>query len=93
MENVFEFILNLFLDNGVIIAVATFIVGQIIKGFKKVPNSVIPLIGGVLGVILGITIPGLFEGKDIITSGILGLALGWASTGGYETIKQLKGGK
>lgn len=93
MENVFEFILNLFLDNGVIIAVATFIVGQIIKGFKNVPNNVIPLVGGILGTILGITIPGLFEGKDIITSGILGLALGWASTGGYETIKQLKGGK
>lgn len=93
MENVFEFILNLFLDNGVIIAVATFIVGQIVKGFKKIPNNIIPLIGGIIGIILGITIPGLFEGKDIITSGILGLALGWASTGGYETIKQLKEGK
>ena len=43
-----------------------------------------------LGALLGCTIPGLFEGKDIITSGILGLALGWAATGGYETIKQLK---
>lgn len=90
MENVFEFILNLFLDNGIIIAVATFIVGQIVKGFKKIPNSVIPLLGGIIGIILGVTIPGLFEGKDVITSGILGLALGWAATGGYETIKQIK---
>lgn len=90
MENVFEFILNLFLDNGVIIAVATFIVGQIIKGFKQIPNNVIPLLGGIIGTILGVTIPGLFEGKDVITSGILGLALGWAATGGYETIKQIK---
>ena len=90
MENVFEFIINLFLDNGIIIAVATFIVGQIVKGFKKIPNSVIPLLGGIIGIILGVTIPGLFEGKDVITSGILGLALGWAATGGYETIKQIK---
>lgn len=90
MENVFEFILNLFLDNGIIIAVATFIVGQIIKGFKQIPNNVIPLLGGIIGTILGVTIPGLFEGKDVITSGILGLALGWAATGGYETIKQIK---
>ena len=90
MENVFEFILNLFLDNGIIIAVATFIVGQIVKGFKQIPNNVIPLLGGIIGTILGVTIPGLFEGKDVITSGILGLALGWAATGGYETIKQIK---
>ena len=90
MENVFEFILNLFLNNGIIIAVATFIVGQIVKGFKQIPNNVIPLLGGIIGTILGVTIPGLFEGKDVITSGILGLALGWAATGGYETIKQIK---
>ena len=90
MENVFEFILNLFLNNGIIIAVATFIVGQIVKGFKQIPNNVIPLLGGIIGIILGVTTPGLFEGKDVITSGILGLALGWAATGGYETIKQIK---
>ena len=90
MKNVFEFILNLFLDDGIIIAVATFIVGQIVKGFKQIPNNVIPLLGGIIGSILGVTIPGLFEGKDVITSGILGLALGWAATGGYETIKQIK---
>ena len=92
MENVFEFIANLFLTNGIIIAVATFVVGEILKGFKKIPNNIIPLVGGLLGIILGISIPDLFEGKDIITSGILGLALGWASTGGYETVKNLKKG-
>ena len=90
MENVFEFIAQLFLTNGIIIAVATFVVGEILKGFKKIPNNIIPLVGGLLGIILGISIPNLFEGKDIITSGILGLALGWASTGGYETIKNLR---
>ena len=90
MENVFDFILELFLDNGIIIAAAAFVVGQIIKGFNKIPNNIIPLIGGILGIALGIFIPGLFEGKDIITSGILGMLLGWGATGGYETVKQFK---
>ena len=92
METIFDFITGLFLTNGVIIAVAAFVVGKILKGFKGVPNNVIPLVGGILGIILGITIPGIFEEKDIITKGILGLALGWAATGGYETIKNLKEG-
>ena len=90
MDVIIDFIADLFLTNGIIIAVAAFVVGQILKGFDKIPNNIIPLVGGILGIILGITIPNLFEGKDIITSGILGLALGWAATGGYETIKNLK---
>lgn len=90
MDNVIKFIADLFVTNGIIIAVAAFVVGEILKGFKKIPNSIIPLVGGILGIILGVTIPNLFEGKDIITSGILGLALGWAATGGYETIKNFK---
>jgi hypothetical protein len=88
MEEIFNFIVNLFVEEGIIIAVAAFVVGQIIKSLK-VPNKFIPLIGGVLGAVLGICIPTVFVGKDIITCGVLGLTLGWAATGGYETIKQL----
>lgn len=90
MENIIDFIADLFLTNGIIIAVAAFVVAEILKGFKKIPNNIIPLVGGILGIILGISIPNIFEGKDIITSGIMGLALGWAATGGYETIKNFK---
>ena len=88
MEQIVEFLTNLFVDDGVIIAVAAFIVGEIIKGLK-VPNKFIPLIGGILGAVLGIVLPTVFVGKDVVTCGILGLALGWGATGGYETIKQL----
>lgn len=89
MEQIVEFLTNLFVDDGVIIAVAAFIVGEIIKGLK-VPNKFIPLIGGILGAVLGIVIPTVFVGKDMVTCAILGLAMGWVATGGYETVKQLK---
>lgn len=92
MESILNFITELFLTNGIIIAVAAFVVGQILKGFDKVPNNVIPLVGGVIGIILGCLIPNIFDGKDIITSGVLGLALGWAATGGYEAIRNIKEG-
>lgn len=90
MDSVYEFIVNLFVGNGLIIAVATFVLGMIIKqSIKKIPNDLIPLIGGIVGILLGIFIPDIFPGKDILTSAICGLALGWASTGGYETVKNL----
>ena len=91
MEAVFDFILNLFFSNGLIIAVTAFVIGSIVKKLSIIPNKYIPLIGGVLGIILGVAIPDLFVGKDIVTSGVLGLVLGWAATGGYESIKSLKG--
>ena len=91
MKEIFDFIVNLFVDDGIIIAVAAFIVGQIIKSLK-VPNKFIPLICGILGAVLGIVLPTVFVGKDVVTCGILGLALGWGATGGYETVKQLRKG-
>lgn len=91
MENVFQVILDLFIGKGVIIAVGTFVLGMIIKqSIKVIPNDFIPLIGGIVGIILGICIPNIFPDVDIVTAGIYGLALGWASTGGYETVRNLK---
>lgn len=90
MENIYEFIVNLFVGNGLIIAVATFVLGMIIKqSIKFIPNSLIPLIGGIVGILLGIFIPDIFPGVDYLTAAIEGLALGWAATGGYETVKNL----
>ena len=92
MESVLVFISHLLVGDGLIIPVAPFVVGEIVKGLNYIPNKYIPLIGGVLGIILGVAIPDLFVDKDIVTSGVLGLVLGWAATGGYETIRNLKGG-
>lgn len=91
MENVIQFIMDLMVGDGLIIAVAAFILGSIIKSsLTFIPNKFIPLIGGVVGIVLGMSIPHIFPDADLITSGVYGLALGWAATGGYETVKQLK---
>lgn len=92
MEKVFDFIAELFLTNGIIIAAAAFVVAEINKKVG-IPDKFIPLIGGIVGILLGILIPNIFQDKDIVTAGVLGLCLGWAATGGFETIKQLTGKK
>ena len=90
MESVYQFILDLFVGNGLVIAVAAFVVGAIIKqSIKFIPNDFIPLIGGILGIVLGIAIPDIFPETSLIIAAINGLALGWAATGGYETVKNL----
>lgn len=86
MQEVIDFIFN----NGIIIFLATFVVGEIIKtSIKVIPNDFIPLIGGVIGVLLGVFIPNIFPDADILTAAIYGLALGWSATGGYETLRNL----
>lgn len=91
MENVYSFILDLFVGDGLLIALAAFVLGEIIKSsIKFIKNDYIPLIGGIVGIVLGIFIPDIFPDEHILVAGIYGLALGWAATGGYETIKNLK---
>lgn len=89
MENITEFIYNLFMTNGIVIAMAAFVVGQIIKQIEVVPDKFIPLICGLLGLALGVLVPSCFPEEDMVIRSLNGLALGWAATGGFETIKQL----
>ena len=52
MENVYDFIVNLFVSDGLIIAVATFVIGMIVKqSLKFINNDLIPLIGGIVGIL------------------------------------------
>ena len=60
MEAVFDFILNLFFSNGLIIAVTAFVIGSIVKKLSIIPNKYIPLIGGTIGLILDLVIRDLF---------------------------------
>lgn len=94
MNEILKFIEDLFLSNGIVIAVGCFVVGQIIKSaLDMIPNKYIPLICGILGAVAGATIPGIFPDTHVVIAAINGLALGWAATGGVETIKGLKEGK
>lgn len=63
------------------------LVGQIIKtSVPKLDNKYIPLIVGVLGVVINV-----WYNNWVFTPEILlgGLASGWASTGAYETVRNL----
>lgn len=86
MTDIFDFIQSLFIGDGLIIAAAAFVVGLIVKkSLTFIPDKFIPLIGGVLGAVLGLCILGLD-----VSAAVRGLCLGWAATGGHQTIKQLR---
>ena len=86
MKEIETFLGELFIGEGIIVAVAAYVVGEIIKkALKFVPNEVIPLICGLLGVGLGLVLVDLS-----IIGAVKGLCLGWAATGGYEAVKSLK---
>lgn len=78
------------LSEYVVLAVVgiCFAIGYIIKSsLEFIPNKYIPLIMGVLGVVLNVWIGGSFTPEILLG----GLASGLASTGAYETVKNIKG--
>lgn len=89
-----EFITDLIIpiiEDGYIIALAVFVLAEIIKKSLKFINiDYIPLIGGTFGAILGVIISHIFPNDTVIVSAIKGLTIGWAVTGGFETFKNLK---
>lgn len=72
----------------IIIMAICLALGYIIKhSLSFIPNKVIPLIMGVLGVILNMWINSWVLTPDILLGG---LASGLASTGAFELIKNIK---
>lgn len=65
-------------------------VGFAIKKWEKVPNKYIPTIMGLLGLLIAVSM-----NWGSVTAGVIlgGLFSGMASTGLYETFKNLIGGK
>lgn len=68
------------------IVAACYIIGVIIKRYvTKIPNRYIPLINGTLGIVLACAL-----NQDITLMIIIeGLVSGWASTGLFETRRNL----
>ncbi len=91
MEAILKFMEDLFLTNGIVIAVGCFVLGEIIKHtLNFIPNQYIPLISGIAGLSLGVFVPSIMPETHPVIRAIEGLALGWAATGGVETVKKLK---
>ena len=87
MDDILTNITDLFLGNGLIIAIGCLIVGMFLKGsIKSLPNKFIPYINIVVAIILGFVIPGTFEKEFIVTKIILLAFLGLASVGLYEAL-------
>ena len=87
MEN---FLVELFWTHGIFIVVACFVVGEMLKPIRRLKNQYLPLLCGLTGALLGGFLPGVFPGDSFFTSAIQGLCLGWAATGGVETVRHLK---
>ena len=93
-----EEILNIGITAIPAITVLCFIVGLILKSIKKLDNSWIPPIIGVVGAILGILsmlFTPDFPAKDFLSSAAIGAISGLAATGVDQVVKQQvkKGGE
>lgn len=92
-QTILDFIKELFVGNGLVIAVATYVIAEVVKPLlQEEHRKFIPLGVAIIGAILGVAIKGIFPNDDIIVCAIKGMALGWASTGLYEMFKNLASG-
>lgn len=88
MEEMFDFLQQLLLGNGVLIALAVYILAELLKTLLPHLNkSWIPLIGAIVGVGLGMIIPDFSIGQNLLVRAISGMCLGWAATGAFECTK------
>ena len=87
MDDIFTYITDLFLCNGVIIILGCFVVGMFLKGsLKKLPNKYIPYINTLVAIVLGFLIPDTYDEEPIISKIIILAFLGLSSVGFYEAI-------
>ncbi|HIT62163.1 MAG TPA: hypothetical protein IAC38_01775 [Candidatus Caccovivens faecavium] len=81
-----------------VIVALVFVIMEIYKKFiakeNKILVAIIPIIGGVLGIIFGIicfyAIPSIIPATNILTAILIGCASGLSATGCNQIFKQLK---
>ena len=81
--------INSFLPADYLLIMAGLVViGEMLKRFTVLPNylltTVLPVLGAVIMSITYTTSVDIFVAADLIRQIMIGLVLGWASTGGYE---------
>jgi hypothetical protein len=89
VDYLIAFLYNNFIDEGLIVIVACFVVGNIIKtSCPKVSNQLIVPIVSITGIAITLATSYPYEGS-IVTYIIKGMVLGWSSTGFYELLRAL----
>lgn len=89
-EVIWDFVAALLLGKGVAVAVAAFVLGQVIKSAGMAPKRAIPAVCAVFGAGVCLALPGLFPGEAAPLRLLYGMVLGFAATGGYEACKNFK---
>lgn len=88
MEEMTEFLHQLLLGNGVLIAMSVYVGAELVKSlFPRLNSAWIPLFGALVGIALGIIIPDFSVGQNTLVRAISGMCLGWAATGAFEAKK------
>ena len=82
-------VINSFLPADYLLIMAGLVViGEMLKKFTVLPNylltTVLPVLGAIVMSISYTTSVDIFVVADLIRQIMIGLVLGWASTGGYE---------
>lgn len=82
-------IINSFLPADYLLIMAGLVViGEMLKKFTVLPNylltTVLPVLGAIVMSITYTTSVDIFVAADLMRQIMIGLVLGWASTGGYE---------
>ena len=91
MDEMMELMHQLLLGNGILIAGCVYVCAELLKTLLPRMNSTwIPLIGALMGVLLGLIIPDCSVGQGMLVKAISGLCLGWAATGAFESVKCIK---
>lgn len=86
IESTLMTLYDFFIVNGIVILLACFVIGILIKGIiEKIPNKYIPIITTLTGVILSLVLQSFSE-DDFLTQILKGAILGWAATGLYELL-------
>lgn len=89
--NIFEVISQYIPTDYILIILGLGVVGEILKKFTDLPKwlltTVLPILGGIVTGIIYATSNEVIESAPFIEHICIGLIMGWASTGGYEFIK------
>lgn len=88
-EMITQFFYDAFLAEGLFIIIVAYVLGDIIKKATPLNNQLITLIVPVVAGVIAVFTP-FIEG-EIVVKILKGIVLGWAATGGYESIKNVAG--